>query len=159
MRNHPRHLPFFLNWNQSGRGEVFSTAVDTSPHPAQPLFLFFISNVNVYLTNQRRFSMSDGLLTNSWRSRLIHRNRVDQLICFRCGEEIKLGERIHTNGNNMHTSIKPIMLKSMKIYHYDCLKEIIIECWAGDGNCIHIVWRYLPQNLFFSVLLLNKLSP
>lgn len=64
--------------------------------------------------------MSDGVLSQSWHTRLRHMNHVDQLLCFRCGREIQVGDQIHTNAG--HGGIRghgkaPVFVR---VYHSDC---------------------------------------
>ena len=90
------------------------------------IYVFFVDNSVCPALGGK--SLGDGVLTRIWSGRLCHRNQVDQLTCFRCGKEIKLGERIHTNGSNIPSSIKLNKTKRMRVYHQDCYESLFIEC-------------------------------
>lgn len=59
--------------------------------------------------------MSDGVLSQSWHTRLCHRNHVKQLHCSRCGEKIQVGDRIHTNADNLRAALKPVESKKVRV--------------------------------------------
>jgi hypothetical protein len=75
--------------------------------------------------------MSDGVLNRSWHNRLLKRNNVKELRCFRCGEKIEIGDSIHTNsgqvrcqsfGGYTNASNKPL-----RLYHAECFEQMYIE--------------------------------
>ena len=61
--------------------------------------------------------MSDGVLSGSWRSRLCHRNHVDRLHCSRCGEEIQVGDRVHTTAGVGRSLSGLRNDKKVRVYH------------------------------------------
>jgi hypothetical protein len=72
--------------------------------------------------------VSNGVLSRSWRTRLLHRNHVEELRCFRCGGEIQLGERIHTNSKNYYGSYwRDPGLNKVRVYHLSCYEGLFLE--------------------------------
>jgi hypothetical protein len=45
--------------------------------------------------------MSDGVLDKSGYKRLCKRNQVEELLCFRCGRKIQVGDEVHTNSGQV----------------------------------------------------------
>jgi hypothetical protein len=70
--------------------------------------------------------MVDGVLTRSWATRMKHRNRVEKLLCYRCGLEIHVGQRIHTNYRSGNP-IKPRQWRPRKVYHESCYSEMYLD--------------------------------
>jgi hypothetical protein len=70
---------------------------------------------------------SNGVLTESWRTRLMHRNHVEELRCFRCGGEIHVGERIHTNDAKTFDNRGNLSLVQKRVYHLSCFEGMFIE--------------------------------
>lgn len=63
------------------------------------------------------------LLHDSWFNRLKKRNHVDQLLCCKCGQELKVGDEIHRVAHSVGTGHSPI-----KVYHLSCWESMFIEC-------------------------------
>ena len=72
--------------------------------------------------------MSDGVLSGSWYNRLRHRNHVEKLTCFKCGKEIKPGDKVHTNSANRTYFLGSYYAKKIKVYHAECFDQLFIEC-------------------------------
>jgi hypothetical protein len=72
--------------------------------------------------------MSDGVLSQSWHNRLCKRNHVKQLLCFKCGREIHVGDRVHTNSGNRSYSLRTYYEKKIRVYHLVCFEQMFIEC-------------------------------
>jgi hypothetical protein len=76
--------------------------------------------------------MSDGVLNQSWHNRLCKRNHVKKLLCFRCGREIKVGDRVHTNSGQVRNKFMGCVVeaneKPLRVYHLECFEQMFIEC-------------------------------
>jgi hypothetical protein len=67
--------------------------------------------------------LSDGVLSEGWRSRLLKRLGLPVLLCFRCGKEIPVGSSIHIN----HGYGKGVELRVPRIYHADCYAAMFFD--------------------------------
>jgi hypothetical protein len=82
---------------------------------------------DTHLTNQGRMLVSDGVLTERWRNRLLRRLRLPEVLCYGCGRTVDVGSRIHVSYGNGHAYIKP---KIPRIYHTECFEGMFID--LGD---------------------------
>jgi len=82
-----------------------------------------------FLLIMRDGAMSDGVLSVSWRSRLLKRLGASVLLCVRCGCEITVGSRIHLSYGCLSAGRSQWISghKIPRVYHAACYEAMFID--------------------------------